>query len=132
MSDQKYTRQVIKMHASTWVTESREQLKDLERAEIARGRSQQEARAFVARAIGVASGTLDNLRNGRLKSIRIELYEVLRQAAVSHLSRQIEALSNELAIAQASDPNATDGAIRQAENVLAQARQVIAQTKATR
>jgi hypothetical protein len=44
MSDQKYTRQVIKMHASTWVTESRERLKDLERAEIARGRSQQEAR----------------------------------------------------------------------------------------
>ena len=56
------------------------------------------ARAAVARRVGGAVGTLENLRRGRIKGVRAWIAEALRDALVKELKSEIAAHEHELAI----------------------------------
>ena len=57
-----------------------------------------EARPLVARKTGVAPGTLENLRNGRLKAIAAHVYERLRAGVIHELEAEMRHLEHELQI----------------------------------
>jgi hypothetical protein len=76
--------------------EARHWVKGLERREIDRaGCCVPVARRAVARRIGVAPGTLENIGRRRCKGVRGWLVEVLRQAFANELQREIERLTHE-------------------------------------
>lgn len=70
------------------------------------GMTVREARAVVARRSGVAPGTLENLRKGRLKSVGAHVYARLRAAVIRELEAEHAALEHELQLLRAagSDP----------------------------
>lgn len=58
-------------------------------------------RAMVARDMGLAPGTLENVRKGRTKGLRGWIERKIDEALVRALERRIAALSHELALAKA-------------------------------
>ena len=69
-----------------------------------------EVRPIVARRVGIAPGTLENLRRGRIKAIKKHVYEWLIAAADRELRAEIARLEHERAIlaAQAGSRTAVD------------------------
>lgn len=69
-----------------------------------------EARPIVAREIGVAPGTLENLRKRRLKGLGVHIYDALQQAMVRRLNKQLRALEHEqhLLTQQGVDPRSDE------------------------
>jgi hypothetical protein len=53
------------------------------------------ARPIVAREVGVAPGTLENLRKGRLKGLAKHVYDALQAATVRRLQNQLKRLLHE-------------------------------------
>lgn len=58
-------------------------------------------RPIVAREIGLAPGTLENVRKGRTKGLRGWIERKIDAALVRMLERQVSGLSHELAMAKA-------------------------------
>ena len=56
----------------------------------------------VARRVGIAPGSLENLVRGRAKKVTLSVAEAIRAAVVSDLSAEIERLQHELDIARQS------------------------------
>jgi hypothetical protein len=83
------------------------------------------AREMVARKIGVQPGTLENLRRGRTKGIRVWIAERIRAAVVKELEAEINRLTHDLEMARASGVRVGSTEIIAAETALARAREVI-------
>lgn len=91
--------------AQSWA----ERLEALEMAHGAANRT--EARRAVARKALVASGTLENLMNGRLKSVAAFVFDRLAAAVTREIRHEIESLEHELEMACASRLCDRDGTI---------------------
>ena len=103
--------------------EARERLARLDA--LFRRRSGEGWRAHLARALGCAPGTLENLRRARLKGVRAALAERLSALLVRELAREIENLEHELAMARAGARRVDADAQRAAVSALAEARRLI-------
>lgn len=57
------------------------------------------ARRAVARRLGVAPGSLENLRRGRTKGVRAWLFERIRSAFIQEAQQELQRLSHELDVA---------------------------------
>lgn len=68
------------------------------------------ARKSIARRIGIAPGTLENLRKGRVKRVTASVYERLHTAVIRELQREIERCTHEIQIARQAglDPRGAD------------------------
>lgn len=98
-------------HAATSDEQARDWAKWLERARARRDETTvPNARRSVARALGVAPGTIERLRNGRVKGIRQWLFDRIRALVIREIEREIQRLTHELEIAQQSgaDPRGVD------------------------
>ncbi len=71
-----------------------------EREQTRSGVSLPNARATVARRIGVAPGSLENLRRGRSKGVRAFLYEKIRAAFIRECEQEMARLAHELEMAR--------------------------------
>ena len=60
------------------------------------------ARMTVARRTGVAAGTLENLRRGRIKGVREWIVAALRAALISEVEADIARAQHELTVLKAS------------------------------
>ena len=70
------------------------------------GVTRDEARPLLAARMQEAPGTLENLFRGRLKGIRVKLYEKARREYSRAAEREIGKLENDLAIARAGHSDA--------------------------
>lgn len=64
------------------------------------GASIPNARRSVARRIGVAPGSLENLSRGRTKGVRAFLYERIRAAFIRECEQELKRLAHELEMAR--------------------------------
>lgn len=77
-------------------TMARDWVGELERRECERsGRNLPDARRELARKLSMAPGTLENIRRGRMKGLRVWVFEALRNAYLRELDRQEAALRHE-------------------------------------
>ncbi len=114
------------MSSVAYLDRARDWSKTLEDREAARsGASLREARPVVARQAGVSPGTLENLRNGRLKSIAVHIYERLRGAVIRELEAEVRHLEHELTILRATGLDPRDDEMAQVVADLAKARQAL-------
>lgn len=83
------------------------------------------AREAVARRLGVTPGTLENLRNGRIKQVAAFVFERLRAVVETEIAAEINALEHELQVARATglDPRSVEMA--EVETALAKAREIL-------
>lgn len=84
-----------------------------------------DARKRVARRTGISPGTLENLRNGRLKAIGAHVFERIREAVVADLNAEMARLEHELAMARTSGLDARDDDFAAAAAALEKARALI-------
>lgn len=100
-------RKLTTMSSAIYVERAQKWARVLEDREAHRhGLAVREARPRVARQTGVAAGTLENLRNGRLKAVAVHVYERLRNALDRELVAEMRALEHELQLIrqQGADP----------------------------
>lgn len=71
-----------------------------EREQTRSGVSRPNARRSVARRIGVAPGSLENLCRGRSKGVRAYLYEAIRAAFIRECEHEMARLAHELEMAR--------------------------------
>jgi len=104
-------RELISMQSATYIDRARGWTRVLEDREAAKQRVPvKHARVSVARRTGVASGTLENLRNGRVKAVAVHVYERLRHAIERELVAEMRALEHELEMLrrQGADPRTSE------------------------
>lgn len=77
------------------------------------------ARTTVARRLGVAPGTIENLRRGRTNGVRAWLAEKIAQAVVREILTEIRGLEHELALARQCGARAGGDEIAEIETGLA-------------
>lgn len=88
-----------KLPVEVFVDTARGWSRTLEDREASRsGRRLADARRDVARRTGVNPGTLENLRNGRLKAIAVHVYERLRAGVIREIEAEMRHLEHELTI----------------------------------
>jgi len=110
-------------------TMARDWARRIEDRESARsGHSVATARKAVARKIGVAPGTLENLRKGRVKRITAFVYERLRAAVIRELEQEIKRAGHELEVARQCglDPRSADMAAL--ETAMAQVKELMGES----
>jgi transposase-like protein len=88
------------------------------------------ARQAVARRLKIPPGTLENLRRGRSKGVRIWIYETLRAAMVRELEQEQRRLDHELEILRQMGGGAVSGSIGEMEKHLEAVKGLIAEGKA--
>lgn len=97
------------------VTEARNVANMLVNRESLRTRDNAIARRNVARALGVAPGTIENLQRGRLKRVAGWLRDALRARVIRELEAELVRLNHELAVLKQTgvDPRSdADTAVR--------------------
>lgn len=100
----------------------------MERRESARsGLPLKEARPIVARRIGVAPGTLENLRRGRIKDPRKSLFDRLKSAMVRELEAEMRAHEHEIQILKQIGEDPRGDAFAEVETRLSEIREVLAE-----
>ena len=105
-------REMITMTSAAYVDRARGWAKRLEDAEAPKSSAPvKAARQAVARRIGVAPGTLENLRNGRIKSIAAHLFDTLRGAVEHELQNEIARLEHDLQILRQIGADPSDGEV---------------------
>lgn len=111
------------MNSVAYADQARDWTRRLEDREAARsGLSVKEARPIVARRLGVAPGTLESVRKGRLKTIAAHIYDRLRLNVVAELQAEMRALEHELHVLQATGVDPRDSAIDEVVADLAKVR----------
>lgn len=111
-----------------YLDRARSWLDRLEAMEIARGAiTLASARAVVARKSQVAAGTLENIRNQRLKTIGAHVFDRLAACVERGIKREIEALEHELEMARSSALGARDVEISQVVEGIEKLRALIAE-----
>jgi len=119
-------REMITMTSAAYVDRARGWAKRLEDAEAAKTSAPvKAARQAVARRIGVAPGTLENLRNGRIKSIAAHLFDTLRGAVEHELQNEIARLEHDLQIFRQTGVDAREDQVGAVERHLAAARKAL-------
>ena len=83
------------------------------------------ARQIVARRTGVAIGTLENLRRGRVKGVREWIAERLRAALIAELEAEVARAEHELTILRASHRRMDQSQIIEVEASLVALRQTL-------
>lgn len=83
------------------------------------------ARGAVARHVGASPGTLENLRNGRLKTVAVHIFAGLRAAIERDIQAEIDALENDLAAARAAGLDVSAAPLVAAEAALVAAREAL-------
>lgn len=75
-----------------------------------------DARKVAARKAGIAPGTLENLRKGRVKRVAVSVFERLRTAVIRDLQNEIVRCTHELEMARQCglDPRSSDVAALEA------------------
>ena len=73
------------------------------------------ARSIVARRVGVAPGTLERLRAGRIKGVREWISAALRAALIAELEADIARAEHELAILRASSRRVDQSQVAEVE-----------------
>ena len=74
--------------------------RDLEDREARRVGSLPAARKALARKTGIAAGTFENLRKGRLKGVKGWIVERLRSAVIKELTLEIERCAHAIQVAR--------------------------------
>lgn len=109
--------------AAATVDDARRWAKFLEDREAARtGLPVQDARPAVARRVGAAPGTLQNLRKNRLKSIAAHVYGGLRAWVIRELEAEKAALEHELQILRQQGLDPREVQVEEATSSLAEVR----------
>lgn len=85
------------------------------------------ARQHLARKVGIAPGTLENIRRGRLKGLRHQVAERLQAFMIHHLKTEINKLTHELEIVLQSRKNNFGDEIIAAQAALDEARRLLAE-----
>lgn len=80
-----------------------------------RGVTVRMVRPIVAREIGVPPGTLEDIRKGRLKSLRGHVERAIDAALVKFLEAQKKAIEHELGVAVARVGSGRGGVVQKAE-----------------
>ncbi len=94
-------RERISMTATVYLERARDWARMLEdREAAATGEPLRQARVAVARKIGVASGTLENLRKGRLKSVPAHVFDFIRSGVLRALEAELRHVEFEIQIAR--------------------------------
>ena len=83
------------------------------------------ARMTVARRTGVAAGTLENLRRGRIKGVREWIVAALRAALISEVEADIARAQHELTVLKASHRGVDHCQVAEVETSLASLRAVL-------
>lgn len=82
-------------------------------------------RKKLAREIGIAPGTLENIRRDRSKALSGRVMEAIRTFMVRRIEAEMGRLRHELELASAGNSNLSDAAIDQARSALEAAREII-------
>lgn len=96
MERKESTRELMIVSNCTYLDQSDKWCERLEKRQLARGKPIAEARRSIARAIGVAPGTLFNLRNKRLKNVGAQIHQGLRQLLIHELTEEMRRHENEI------------------------------------
>jgi hypothetical protein len=116
-------REKMIMQATAYLDRARMWGKALEDREAARqGVPLPIARKTVARKTGIAPGTLETLRVGRLKAIAVHVYERLQAAVIADLEAEMGRLQHELTVARQAGVDPRSDEIVEVETHLARAR----------
>jgi hypothetical protein len=119
-------RELTKMHPTIYVEQARDWTTRLEKkAADKHGVSLKDAREIVARETGTNPGTLENLRNGRLKAIAVHAYERLRHGVIRELEAEMRRYEHELQILRQTGADPRDFEIAEVEAGLARIREVL-------
>ena len=86
-----------------------------------------EARVTIARRLGVAPGTLENLRRNRTKGPRVGIVEKLRAAMIALLQSEMRRLDAQLEMVRRCGGEHREHDIRAAAAALADARKVLSE-----
>lgn len=104
----------------------------LERMERERGVDRPTARQIIARKIGVAPGTIENIARGRKKSVTGWVEAKIKEVVAYAIQQEMRALEAELALVRASGIELHDDEVAAVDAALAQARAIVAKTKGVR
>ncbi len=103
---------------------------ELERREQHRsGVRLMEARKRVAHRLGVAPGTLENIRRGRTKGVRAWIAERILNALMRELETEMRRLSHELSRLKKCDLDAREDEVSQVEALLEATREILERRK---
>lgn len=94
----------------------------LEKIEMDKGRKQPNARAEIARKSGLAAGSIENLRRGRLKALTSFLKNRLRAALIRELEQEAARLAHQLSILRSTGVDPREDVVASAEAHLVAAR----------
>lgn len=110
----------------THIDDVRSWVSALAQRERRRGAKNTVVRERLARAIGCAKGTIENILNGRLKRVDAALRERVHSALVAEIEREIKALTHELEILRAAGGDARRIEVAEIEACLEKARALLA------
>lgn len=111
------------MTATAYLDRAKNWTRTLEDHEALRsGVKVKEARTIVARKVGIAPGTLENLRNGRVKAIAAHIYDRLRAAVIGDLETELRRLTHELQILRQTGVDPRDSEMAEVASDLAKVR----------
>lgn len=85
----------------------------------------EDARPIAARKVGVAPGTFERLRNGRLKAIAVHVWERLQAAIYRELQAEMRQLEHELQIIRQSGVDPRGAEVAEVVEALAKARRAL-------
>lgn len=116
----------IAAHSAAYVEQAEGWARTLEDREAQRsGVKLADAREAVARRVVVPSGTLENLRKGRLKAIGVHIYDRLRAGLIRELEAEVRHLEHELQILRTTGADPRDNEIAAVVASLAKAREAL-------
>jgi transcriptional regulator with XRE-family HTH domain len=117
---------VMNMHAATYVDYARSLAKRLEDAEAVRSEmALRDVRRAVASKAGVSPGTLENLRNGRLKAIAAHVLDALRGAVERELQNEIRRLEHDLQVLRQTGVDAREDQVGEVQRHLTAAKEAL-------
>lgn len=98
-----------RLNVAAFDDQARHWARELENAEARRrGEPVERVRPLLARRLGIAPGTFENLRRDRLKGVRAWVYHALRDAYLAERERQHRALLHDIertkAVCGSADP----------------------------
>jgi hypothetical protein len=101
----------------------------LERIERERGADRDAARRTVARRIGIAPGTVENIARGRKKSVAGWIEAKIKDAAINALEQEMRRLECELAMVRGGGGGVSGDALASAAAALDRARELVNEAK---
>lgn len=101
----------------------------LEKIERSKGVDRLTSRQAVARRIGIAPGTVENIARGRKKSVAGWIENKIKRAVAHAIEQEMRALEAELALVRASGIELRDDEMAAAQAAVDQARAILRRAK---